>query len=300
MARESKGVSAVSRVLTVLDAFGVDHPFLTLSEIARRAGLPVSSTHGIVAELVEHGLLERMPDRSYRVGTRLWEIGSRTPGVLGLREIALPSLHAVQAAVRQHTQLTVRSGLDVLVIERLSARDAVVNASIVGGRIPLEHSSSGLVLLAHADASVVDEVLARGLRPATAAGIRTGDELRTALARVRRSGYATADGFIHEASRGIAVPVRGSQDVVVGAVGVVVANDRSSPLEYVRVLRRAAANISDALLRSYLPPEHPSARPGGAYRRMVRSSDRSMEYFEQHEPEQRSAGLSSGRSRAPR
>src|SRR5690606_33875311 len=87
-----------------------------------RPGLPVSSTHGIVAELVQHGLLERMPDRSYRVGTRLWEIGSRTPGVLGLREIALPSLHAVQAAVRQHTQLTVRSDLDVLVIERLSAR----------------------------------------------------------------------------------------------------------------------------------------------------------------------------------
>src|SRR5690606_31772504 len=33
MARESKGVSAVSRVLTVLDAFDVEHPFLTLSGI---------------------------------------------------------------------------------------------------------------------------------------------------------------------------------------------------------------------------------------------------------------------------
>src|SRR5690606_1790961 len=220
MARESKGISAVSRVLTVLDAFGVDHPFLTLSEIARRAGLAVSSTHGIVAELVEHGLLERMPDRSYRVGTRLWEIGSRTPGVLGLREIALPSLHAVQAAVRQHTQLTVRSDLDVLVIERLSARDAVVNASIVGGRIPLEHSSSGLVLLAHAGDEVLERVLARGLRPATEFGLRTEAELRAALARVRRTGYAVADGYIHTASRGIAVPVRGAQDVVVGALGV--------------------------------------------------------------------------------
>lgn len=283
MARSSQGVSALSRALTVLEAFTVDAPFLSLSEIARRTAVPVSSAHGIVAELVRLGLLERMPDRSYRVGTRLWEMGSRTPGVLGLREIALPYLQGVQAEVRQHTQLMVRSDLDVLVIERLSARDAVVNASIVGGRIPLPHSSSGLVLLAHADESVVERVLARGLAPVTDAGIRTETQLRAALARTRQLGYAVADGFIYEESRGIAVPVRGSEGVVVAAIGVVVANDGASPAGPVRILRRAAAAISDALLRSYLPPGHPRARPGGAYRPLVNSSTASMAYLEGRE-----------------
>ncbi|GAB3615470.1 IclR family transcriptional regulator [Okibacterium endophyticum] len=285
MARKSMGVSAVSRMLAVLDSFGVDAPFLTLSEIAGRAGLPLSSTHGIVSELVDQGLLERVANRRYRVGTRLWEIGSRTPGVLGLREFALPHLQSVQSVVRQHTQLVVRSELDVLVIERLSDRDAVVNASVIGGRIPLQHSSGGLVLLADADEALIEGVLERGLNPATDAGIRSEKELRETLARVRRYGFAAADGFIFVESRGIAVPVRGAHGVVVGALGVVVANDGSPPFPHVTLLRRAAARISEALMRSTLPAGDPRARPGGAYRRMVNSSERSMEYLGTHEPE---------------
>jgi DNA-binding IclR family transcriptional regulator len=174
----------------------------------------------------------------------------------------------------------VRSGLDVLVIERLSSRDAVVNASIVGGRIPIQHSSSGIVLLANADDDVLEKVVERGLQPITAASLRTADQLRDAVADARRTGYAMSEGWIFEESRGIAVPVRGSQDVVVGTIGVVVPNDGSPIDDLVRLLRLAADGISEALLRSYLPPGHPHARPGGVYRQLVSSSERSMEYFE--------------------
>jgi DNA-binding IclR family transcriptional regulator len=280
MARQSNGVSAISRVVMVLDTFSFEAPFLSLSEIAERAGIPMSSAHRIVSELVEHGLLERMPDRSYRVGNRLWEMGSRTPGALGLREIALPYLHAIQSRVRQHTQLLVRSGLDVLVIERLSSRDAVVNASIVGGRIPLQHSSSGIVLMANTEEDLVAKVAERGLAPITAASLRTAEQLRDAVDRARRDGYAISEGWIFEESRGIAVPIRGSQEVVVGTVGVVIPNDGSPVDDLVRLLRLAADGISDALLRSYLPPGHPHARAGGVYRQLVASSERSMAYFE--------------------
>jgi DNA-binding IclR family transcriptional regulator len=280
MARQSNGVSAISRVVLVLDTFSFEAPFLSLSEISERAGIPMSSAHRIVSELVEHGLLERMPDRSYRVGNRLWEMGSRTPGALGLREIALPYLHAIQSRVRQHTQLLVRSGLDVLVIERLSARDAVVNASIVGGRIPMQHSSSGIVLLAHTDDDLITRVVDRGLSPLTETSLRTEVELRDAVDRARHDGYAVSEGWIFAESRGIAVPIRGSQGVVVGTVSVVIPNDGSVIDDLVRLLRLAAEGISDALLRSYLPPGHPQARPGGIYRQLVSSSERSMAYFE--------------------
>ncbi len=280
MARQSNGVSAISRVVMILDTFSFEAPFLSLSEISERAGIPMSSAHRIVGELVEHGLLERMPDRSYRVGNRLWEMGSRTPGALGLREIALPFLHAIQSRVRQHTQLLVRSGLDVLVIERLSSRDAVVNASIVGGRIPMQHSSSGIVLLADAAADVLERVLERGLSPITPSSLATAEQLRDAVAAARRTGFAVSTGWIFEESRGIAVPVRGSQEVVVGTVSVVIPNDDAPVDDLVRLLRLAAEGISEALLRSYLPPSHPHARAGGVYRQLVSSSERSMAYFE--------------------
>jgi len=291
MARQSNGISAISRVVQILDTFSFEAPFLSLSEISERAGIPMSSAHRIVQELVEHGLLERMPDRSYRVGNRLWEMGSRTPGALGLREIALPFLHAIQSRVRQHTQLLVRSGLDILVIERLSSRDAVVNASIVGGRTPLQLSSSGLVFLANTEDDLIPAIVERGLTPLTPHSLRTEQELRDAVERTRRDGYGVSTGWIFEESRGVAVPVRGSEDVVVGTVGVVVPNDGTPVDDLVRLLRLAADGISDALLRSYLPSGHPRARRGGVYRQLVSSSERSMEYFEhllaEHEAESR-------------
>jgi DNA-binding IclR family transcriptional regulator len=299
MARQSNGVSAISRVVMVLDTFSFEAPFLSLSEIADRAGIPMSSAHRIVSELVEHGLLERMPDRSYRVGNRLWEMGSRTPGALGLREIALPYLHAIQSRVRQHTQLLVRSGLDILVIERLSSRDAVVNASIVGGRTPMQLSSSGVVFLANAEEDLVPAILERGLAPITPFSLRTEDELRDAVARAQKDGFAVSTGWIFEESRGIAVPVRGSQEVIVGTVSVVVPNDGTPVDDLVRLLRLAAEGISEALLRSYLPPGHPHARAGGVYRQLVASSDRSMAYFE-HLLEEHGGAVHDGHLAAPR
>jgi DNA-binding IclR family transcriptional regulator len=280
VARGSNGLSALARSISVLDAFTVEAPFLTLTEIAERAHLPVSTAHRLVTELVSHGLVERMPDRSFRLGNRLWEMGSRTPGALGLREIALPFLRVVQAKVRQHVQLLVRSDLDVLVIERLSNRDAVVNGTIVGGRIPLQHSCSGLVLLADAEPGTIERIVARGLEPRTPAGAQTETQLRAAVATVRRQGFADLSGWIHAGSRGIAVPVRGSADVVVGAICLVVPDDRSAPDEFVALLRQAADGVAEELLRSYLPPDHPQARRGGVYRPLVHSSEPSMEYFE--------------------
>ena len=71
-----------------------------------------------------------------RPGGGWWESASRTPGAVGLRELARPWLEAVHARVRQHTQLGVLSGRDVLFIERLSTRGPVVNATPNAGRRP--------------------------------------------------------------------------------------------------------------------------------------------------------------------
>jgi len=238
-----------------------------------------------VTELEANGLLERMPDRSYRLGNRLWEMGSRTPGALGLREIALPFLQVIQSRVRQHTQLVVRADLDVLVIDRISARQAIVNASIIGGRIPLQYSCGGIVLLAAAEEGVIERVIQRGLQPITPQSLQTEDELRAAVEFTRREGYAVADGRIFSSSRGIAVPVRGYQGVTIGAICIVVPADGTSPMPHVGLLRRAAEAVSEAIVRSHLPSESPHAAPGGAYRSLVSSSELSMEFLQQIQSE---------------
>ncbi|HWL76012.1 IclR family transcriptional regulator [Microbacterium sp.] len=279
MARGSAGESVLHKHLRVLDAFDALHPFRTLTEIADAAGLAISTAHRLVRELEREGLLERSPDRTYRLGVRLWEYASRTPGALGLRELARPWLGAVHSRVRQHTQLGVLSGRDVLFIERMSTRDAVVNATLIGGRIPLPVSSSGLVLLAHADPALVDEVIAAGWPRHTAHTIRDGKELREKLRHVRADGFAVTSGHIYEESRGIAVPVMGPHDVVYAAMGVVVANDDTAIQPIVELLTTAAAGITRDLERAYLPDGGPTA---GRIRPLVSTSPRSLEYMLEH------------------
>lgn len=279
MARASAGRSTLSRQLQLLDAFSIDAPFLTLSELSRRSGLPVGSTHALLADLEEQGLVERGSDRTYRLGIRLWELACRTPGALGLREIAMPHLHEVHGAIRQHVQLGILSGADVLFLERLSSRDAVVNATIIGGRLPLHASATGLVLLAEADAATRDGVLAGPLRALTEHTISDPGTLRRMLHRVRTQRFAVTDGHIHPSARGIAVPVTGAAGETIAAVGAVVPNDDAPWMPLVESLRLAAERISAALRSAALPQNHPEASPGGRYRTLVNSSEESMEYL---------------------
>ncbi|MEI3845824.1 MULTISPECIES: IclR family transcriptional regulator [unclassified Microbacterium] len=274
MARASDGESVLHKHLRVLQAFDLLRPCLTLTEIVEETGLAASTAHRLVAELEREELLERMPDRSYRLGIRLWEFAARTPGAVGLRELARPWLEAVHARVRQHAQLGVRSGRDVLFLERLSTREAVVNATIIGGRVPLPVSSSGLVLLAHAGPGVVDDVIAAGWPAFTPATIRGGDELRAVLRRVRADGFALTDGHVHPGTRGLAVPIADARTGALhAALGVVVPSDGTSPQPLVELLTVAAAGIARTL------DEAGAADGGQGIRTWASTSRRSLDYF---------------------
>lgn len=278
MARGPAGETALHKHLRVLDAFDARRPFLTLSDIADAAQLAPSTAHRLVAELEREGMLERLPDRSYRLGLRLWEYASRTPGALGLRELARPWLGALHARVRQHAQVGVLSGRDVLFIERLSAPDAVVNATLIGGRIPLPLSSSGMVLLAFAGDELLDDVIAAGWPRPTSAAITDGDALRARLRRVRADGHAVLEGHLHQESRGIAVPVFGPHGVVYAAMGVVVPNDGTPPGAAIELLTMASAGVTRALEEAYLPDAGASHR-GPAVGPLLSTSKRSRDYL---------------------
>jgi DNA-binding IclR family transcriptional regulator len=248
MARTATGESSLARAVRILDAFSPDEPALPVTEIARRAGLHVATASRLVAELVSHGLLTRGPDRSVRIGMRMWELAARASPTLSLRDAAMPFLEDLHAVVGHHAQLGVRDGEDVLFVERLSARDAVVNFSRVAGRLPLHVTSSGLVLLAYGDAELQERVLSRPLRRYTDRTIGTADELRAAMAEVRRQGYALLPGHVHDEATGIAVPVRNALGEVVAGLSVIVPNDGRA-VANVPVLLAAARGLSRTLAR---------------------------------------------------
>ncbi|MEU5693623.1 IclR family transcriptional regulator [Actinosynnema sp. NPDC020468] len=238
--------SLLGRAFALFAVFTAERPAATLSELARASGLPLTTTHRLVRELVAHRALERGADGRFWIGLRLWELGALSPGSLDLRERAVPFLEDLYEVTRHNVQLAIRDGLDTLYVERLSAPDAVNVVTRTGSRMPLHATGVGLVLLAHAPAEVVAEVLDGPLRTFTPRTITTGRELREALDRVRRSGYAISDRQIEMITYSVAAPVRDADGEVVASVSVVVPVDTTTD-SVVPAVRTCGLAISRAL-----------------------------------------------------
>lgn len=251
MARSSAGESVLSRAVRVLEAFDAGVRDLTISQIARKCEMPVSTAHRIVGELVDQGLLERLPNSHYRIGLHLWELAVRTPGAVGIREVALPHLQAALERIGQHVQLAVLQNNEILTLERLSSPNAVINVTVVGGRMPFYATSSGLVLVANASERIISELLIEPRKPYRFVPTMTDADLRNRLNQVRREGHATTVGFIDPAATAVAVPVLSPIGNVIAALTSVVPSTHPHESAVLDVLRGTASAITTALTRHY-------------------------------------------------
>jgi hypothetical protein len=68
-----RGATVTSRVLALLGAFDARHRELSLSDLARRSGVPLATAHRLAAELAEWGALDKTGEGKYVVGRRLWD-----------------------------------------------------------------------------------------------------------------------------------------------------------------------------------------------------------------------------------
>jgi DNA-binding IclR family transcriptional regulator len=239
------GRSVTSRALAVLDAFGATAPRLSLTEIAARSGLPLTTAHRLLGELTEWGALTRRSDGRYEIGRRLWELGLLAPVQLELRQVAAPFLLDVHTATRDTVHLAVREELSALYVERISGRESVPVVSQLGSRLPLHATGVGKVLLAWAPDDVADRALRAPAR-ATRHTVVDPARLRRELAEVRRRGFARTAEEMSLGASSVAVPVtanRGGTAVVVGALGIVVPSHRRDPARLVPVLEVAARGI---------------------------------------------------------
>ncbi len=244
--------SAADRLLAVLGSFDHGHPSLSLTEIARRADLSLTTAHRLAGELAAWGALERDDSGSYHIGLRLWEVAALAPRGVGLRRAAMPFLEDLYEATHENVHLAVRDGLDVVYIERISGRSAVVVRSEIGARWPLHATGVGLVLLAHGGPALLEEACARPLAAFTRFTVTDPARLRRMLAEVRRGGCAVSGRQITEDAVSVAAPVRDPRGEVVAAVSVVVHVHRAHVPALVPVVQVAARGVSRAL--GWRPP----------------------------------------------
>ena len=237
----------ISKVVALLDAFGPSTPELSLGDLARITGLPVSTTYRLAAELVEWGGLERADRGGYRIGMRLWELGTLAPRGGTLREVALPFMQDLFEATHENVHLAVREGLEALYVDTISGHDSVRTRSRRGGRLPLYATGVGKVLLAHAPPEVLSALVAGGMHRYTPYTVVAPGHLRRTLTEVRRHGVAYAREEITLGSLSVAAPVQGPDGSVVAALGIVLTQGRGDLRRFAPAVRTAAISTSRAL-----------------------------------------------------
>jgi DNA-binding IclR family transcriptional regulator len=245
--RPPQGDPVVDRALSLLAAFDAAHRSLTLGELARRSGIPTSSTLRLAGRLVAWGALERGKDGQFTVGLRLWEIASLAPRGHGLRQIAMPFMGDLEDVTRQHVLLAVRDGEEALLVERLSSHQAMPVLYRVGGRLPLHSTGVGLVLLAFAESAFQERVLTQPLVHEPEKVAVSPAALRRTLAEVRREGLATIRRRAPEPLVTVAAPIFGADDQIAAALSVVVPAENAEPRLLGPAVRTAARSISRGL-----------------------------------------------------
>ncbi|MFD4592040.1 IclR family transcriptional regulator [Streptomyces rubiginosohelvolus] len=235
----------LDKAASVLECFRPDGGAFRLTEIAARTGLAKTTAFRLCADLVRLGLLER-DGESYRLGGKLFELGSLVPRRLDLREAALPFLQDLFEATRETVHLGIREGHDVVYIERIHGHQALTLPSRIGGRLPLTCTGVGKALLAFSGSELADEVLAGPLPRLTPHSVTDPARLRTAVEQIRVSGLAYEE---QEAALGvscIASPVFDGATAV-AALSVAVPRDRFHPAQLAAAVRTAALGLSRVL-----------------------------------------------------
>lgn len=245
--RPPQGDPVVDRAFALLAAFDAGHRTLTLGELSRRSGIPTSSTLRLAGRLQAWGALERGADGKFTIGLRLWEVASLAPRGQGLKQVALPFMGDLEEVTRQHVLLAVRDGGDALLIERLSAHQAMPVLYRVGGRLPLHSTGVGLVLLAFAESQFQEHLLAQPLMHEPEKIPVSPAALRRTLAQVRREGVATLRRRVPNPLVTVAAPIFGGDDRVAASLSVVVPQEHAETRVLAPAVRTAARSISRGL-----------------------------------------------------
>lgn len=240
-------LGSVDNALDVLEAVAASDRGVGVSELARQLGLPKSTVFRLFAALSQRGYLQRSePPGRYRLGLRVWEVGSAYLKGLSFRAAAHPVMLQVAGDLGETVYLTTYNAGAAVLIDLVEALDPVRWATPIGSRLPIHSTATGKVLLAFQPPGEIEQVLSGPLAPLTPHSTVDPVALQRELATIRESRWSVNERGWHPDVAGAAVPIFNHTGQVIAALGIAGPAERflgklpqTEPL-----LRAATATIS--------------------------------------------------------
>jgi IclR family acetate operon transcriptional repressor len=249
-------VQSLERAFGVLQALSEVGPEgLTVSDLARAAGVSKSAAYSILQTMLAHHYVADSGTgmaRRYRLGMALARLGDLVVSQVGLRDVAMPVLRSLTEATGLTSRAALLDAPYAVVVGRVDVPNATVRfAAGLGKREYLHCSAVGKAMLGQLQRSkilaIVDEA---GLPRKTAKTITDTQTLLRELALVADRGYAVDDEEDTEGVFCVGAPVTNHARECVGAISV---TDIKVDLPAWRVhqigetVREHAARISEQL-----------------------------------------------------
>lgn len=242
----------LARVMRILGCFTADEDELGASQLAELSGLSPSTLHRITSQMIDYGLLVRVPGRRYALGERIFELGELSPLSLRLRETALPHMQRLYEATGENVHLAVLDRVDprgaaALFVGRVTGHGSIPTLTRMGGRQALHAVGTGKALLAAQSDDWIDEYCRWPLLHETVHTLVTPEQIRADVEATRSRGYALAREEMTLGNVSIGVTLGSVPGLPLAALGVVVALDRADERRLGALVRQSAADLTRAL-----------------------------------------------------
>lgn len=192
-----------------------------LFRIANELGLHIATAHRILNALVREGLVTYdSVTKLYHLGLELYLLGHRAHQ-FNIRDRFRGALERIATVTEDTVFLTIRSGLDMLCIDRIEGASPIRAVPVnIGARRPLGIGAGSLALIAFLPHKECEKIIDANESRYPHYHNLTADDIREMARHYRPLGYTVSEGLFHEGVTSIGVPVFGEADQVIAAVTV--------------------------------------------------------------------------------
>lgn len=143
--KSPSGVQTLLRGLTLLELVG--HGVHDVKGLSERLGVPRSTLHRVLSNLVAEGYLHHVPYQGYTLGYKLIYLGTRAREQRPLTQLARPFLEKLAEFCGDTVHLGQGEGAQVLYLDKLSGGRGLEMRSRIGQRMPLASTGVGRALM---------------------------------------------------------------------------------------------------------------------------------------------------------
>ncbi|MCQ9617568.1 IclR family transcriptional regulator [Paenalcaligenes niemegkensis] len=247
-------VPGLERGLRLLSEFNRNEQVLAAPELAKRLGIPRTTTFRLLNTLESLGFVQRVEGgHTYRLGMAILRLGFEYLASLELTELSQPILERVRDETGLSCNLAMRDEHSAVIIGKVAAPTPFVSTVHIGTRLPLHATLLGRVLLSDMQLEDLRRLYPdNNLKRFSARTATTVEALYELILQDAKRGYGLDEGYFEPEVASAAVAVRNSQGTIIAVLGVTIpvghlAKGNLNSQQLVDTVYNAATELSNLL-----------------------------------------------------